>query len=260
MKVIDFHTHVVPGRYPRPPAVVRGAELARDGEDRRPAFAHDDRRAHVPRVRELLLEPERAHCTARRTGYRGAGHLAAARAAVLLAGGGCRGSADGLHERVRLRTWCSSAPTRFAGMGCVALQDPVRAVRQLEHMRKSLGLRGRARRQPREWHVAGRSEVLSGLRGGGGTRIVRVRARHQAGRCGADAGSAADAGCRRRSARDGRDDQFLHHDGHSWSISTPQARLQPRWRNDRRRRSIDSTQCGRSSSRCAWCPRRRRST
>jgi aminocarboxymuconate-semialdehyde decarboxylase len=35
-----------------------------------------------------------------------------------------------------------AAPGRFAGMGCVALQDPARAVRQLPAMRDALGLRG----------------------------------------------------------------------------------------------------------------------
>lgn len=36
----------------------------------------------------------------------------------------------------------AKAPTRFAGMGSVALQDPARAVRQLEVMKKALGLKG----------------------------------------------------------------------------------------------------------------------
>src|SRR5258708_26060074 len=36
----------------------------------------------------------------------------------------------------------NAVPQRFAGMGSVALQDPARAVRQLEHIKTSLRLRG----------------------------------------------------------------------------------------------------------------------
>src|SRR5258706_13811937 len=36
----------------------------------------------------------------------------------------------------------SAVPQRFAGMGSVALQDPARAVRQLEHIKSGLRLRG----------------------------------------------------------------------------------------------------------------------
>src|SRR5258708_12586400 len=36
----------------------------------------------------------------------------------------------------------SAVPHRFAGMGSVALQDPARAVRQLEHIKSGLRLRG----------------------------------------------------------------------------------------------------------------------
>jgi len=141
MKVIDFHTHIVPGQYPRRPAscsepswpvmekldeqrsrMVIAGKPFRTFEsfywNSAERLARLDEQGVALQVISPLLEL--------------LSYWLAADAAEVLT--------DFMNEFVS--GMVRSAPTRFAGMGCLALQNPERAVRQLEGFGKSLGLRG----------------------------------------------------------------------------------------------------------------------
>jgi len=140
MQVIDFHTHIVPGQYPARPASCD-----------EPAWPEmeklDDRRSRMmiagkpfrvfesfywnPAERIARLDKQGVTLQVISPLPELLSYWLAPDAAAALT--------DFMSEFVA--GMVRAAPTRFAGMGCLALQDPARAVRQLE-VCKSLGLRG----------------------------------------------------------------------------------------------------------------------
>jgi aminocarboxymuconate-semialdehyde decarboxylase len=141
MKVIDFHTHVVPGRYPERPQSCE--------EPNWPVMEKiDDRRSRMMIAGRVFREFESFYWNPRerlaRLDEQGIAVQVISPLPELLSYWLAVDAAEALTDFMStfVAEMVESAPTRFAGMGCVALQDPVRAVRQLEHMRKSLGLRG----------------------------------------------------------------------------------------------------------------------
>ena len=67
-------------------------------------------------------------------------------------------------------------PDRFYGLGCVPLQDPVRAAEELRLIKERFGLAGRRGRQQHQRSLSRRAPVRSVLRRGRGARTCRVRA------------------------------------------------------------------------------------
>ena len=141
MKVIDFHTHIVPGQYP-----------GRPGSCNEPSWPVmekiDDRHSRMMiagkpyRVFESFYwnSAERIE----RLDEQGIAQQVISPLPELLSYWLAADAAEALTDFMNefVAGMVRAAPTRFAGMGCLALQDPVRAVRQLEGLRKSLGLRG----------------------------------------------------------------------------------------------------------------------
>jgi aminocarboxymuconate-semialdehyde decarboxylase len=141
MKVIDFHTHIVPGRYPdRPRSCAevnwpvmekiddRRSRMVINGKPYREFesfYWNGDER--IARLDEQGIELQVISVLPELLSY-----WLEVDAAVAIT--------DFMNEFVAGMVY--SAPRRFAGMGSVALQDPARAVRQLEAMRQELGLRG----------------------------------------------------------------------------------------------------------------------
>jgi aminocarboxymuconate-semialdehyde decarboxylase len=140
MRVIDFHTHIVPGRYPERPAACDEPswpimEKVDDLHSRMMIAGRqfrvfesfywniDERIARLDEVGVALqvISPLPELLS----------YWLQADAAIALT--------DFMNDFVA--GMVRGAPTRFAGMGAVALQDPVRAVTQLAGFKK-LGLRG----------------------------------------------------------------------------------------------------------------------
>jgi aminocarboxymuconate-semialdehyde decarboxylase len=141
MKVIDFHTHIVPGQYPsRPPACTEESwPVMEKIDDRRSRMTIAGRPFRVfesfywnPAERLARLDEQDVSVQVISPLPELLSYWLAADAAEALT--------DFMNEFVS--GMVSSAPARFAGMGCVVLQNPGRAVRQLEVLKKSLGLRG----------------------------------------------------------------------------------------------------------------------
>jgi len=141
MKVIDFHTHIVPGQYPRRPASC--------SEPSWPVMEKiDDRHARMM----IAGKPFRVFESFYWNGAERIARLDEQGIALQvisplpellsywLAADAAEALTDFMNEFIS--GMVRSAPTRFAGMGCLALQEPARAVRQLEHLRNSVGLRG----------------------------------------------------------------------------------------------------------------------
>jgi len=141
MKIIDFHTHIVPGQYPPRPASCDEPSWPMmekvDDQHSRMMIAGKPYRVfesfywnsaeRIARLDEQGVTLQVISPLPELLSY----WLAPDAAAALT---------DFMNEFVA--NMVRSAPTRFAGMGCLALQDPVRAVRQIEALRKSLDLRG----------------------------------------------------------------------------------------------------------------------
>ena len=141
MRVIDFHTHIVPGRYPDRPASC--------AEPNWPVMEKiDDRRSRMVIAGRTFREFDSFYWNPgeriARLDEQGIAVQVISPLPELLSYWLAADAAEPLTDFMNgfVAEMVQSAPTRFAGMGCVALQDPPRAVRQLEHMRKSLGLRG----------------------------------------------------------------------------------------------------------------------
>lgn len=140
MKVIDFHTHIVPGRYPERPASC--------AEPNWPVMEPiDDRSARMTiagrpfRVFESFYWNPAERIA--KLDEQGIAMQVISPLPELLSYWLAADAAEALTDFMNgfVSDMVRSAPQRFAGMGCVALQEPARAVRQLEAFRK-LGLRG----------------------------------------------------------------------------------------------------------------------
>jgi len=140
MKIIDFHTHVVPNRYPDRPASI--------SEPNWPSMEKiDDRSSRMViagkqfRIFESFYwnVPERI----KRLDEVGITLQVVSPLPELLSYWLSSDAAEVLTDFMNglVADMVRAAPTRFAGLGAVALQDPARAVRQLESI-KSLGLKG----------------------------------------------------------------------------------------------------------------------
>jgi aminocarboxymuconate-semialdehyde decarboxylase len=140
MRVVDFHTHIVPGVYPARPAGVDEPNWPSmekvDDQHSRMMIAGKQFRVfesfywnaaeRVARLDELDVAVQVISPLPELLSY----WLAADAAEALT---------DFMNAFVA--EMVDSAPTRFAGMGAVALQDPTRAVKQLTCFRQ-LGLKG----------------------------------------------------------------------------------------------------------------------
>lgn len=141
MKVIDFHTHIVPGRYPDRPASISEPnwpimEKIDDLHSKMMIAGKQFRvfesfywnpAERITRLDEVGVDVQVISPLPELLSY-----WLTADAAVVIT--------DFMNEFVA--NMVATAPQRFAGMGSVALQDPPRAVHQLEFMRNSLGLKG----------------------------------------------------------------------------------------------------------------------
>ena len=141
MKVIDFHSHIVPGRYPERPASI--------AEPAWPIMEKiDDQHSRMMIAGKQFRVFESFYWNAEeRIGRLDAEGIALQVISPLpellsywLASDAAEIITSFMSEFVA--DIVRAAPTRFAGMGCIALQDPARAARQLEHMSKSLELKG----------------------------------------------------------------------------------------------------------------------
>jgi aminocarboxymuconate-semialdehyde decarboxylase len=140
MKIVDFHTHVVPSQYPdRPQSIAepnwpsmekiddRNSRMVIAGKQFRvfqSFYWNADER--IQRLDEVGVAVQVISPLPELLSY----WLSADAAEVLT---------DFMNHFIA--ELVGKAPDRFVGMGAVALQDPPRAVRQLEQL-KSLGLRG----------------------------------------------------------------------------------------------------------------------
>lgn len=141
MTIVDFHAHIVPDRYPARPAGVREpawpemvpvddslSSMTIDGREFRKFRSYywdvDER---IERMDGNGIDAEVLSPLPELLSY-----WLDADAAVALT--------DYMNEFVG--GMVEKAPGRFQGLGCVALQDPAQAVRQLERLKAGLGLKG----------------------------------------------------------------------------------------------------------------------
>src|SRR5258706_13032678 len=141
MKVIDFHSHIVPSRYPdRPPGVVEATWTSMEKID-------DTHSKLVVAGRQFRIFESFYWNVAERIGRLDQEGITVQVISPLpellsywLAPDAAEAITDFLNAFVA--DMVDAVPKRFAGMGSVALQDPARAVRQLEHIKSGLRLRG----------------------------------------------------------------------------------------------------------------------
>jgi aminocarboxymuconate-semialdehyde decarboxylase len=141
MKVIDFHTHIVPGQYPARPAALSEAAwpVMEKIDDRQVRMLIAGKPFRVfesfywdPAERLARLDEQGLTLQVISPLPELLSYWLSAEAAEALT--------DFMNEFVAAMV--RAAPQRFVGLGCVVLQNPARAVRQLEVLHKSLGLRG----------------------------------------------------------------------------------------------------------------------
>jgi aminocarboxymuconate-semialdehyde decarboxylase len=141
MKVIDFHSHIVPSRYPdRPPGVEEANWPSMEKID-------DTHSKMVIAGRQFRIFESFYWNIAERIGRLDQEGIAVQVISPLpellsywLAPDAAEAITDFMNQFVA--DMVDAVPKRFAGMGSVALQHPARAVRQLEHIKSSLRLRG----------------------------------------------------------------------------------------------------------------------
>jgi aminocarboxymuconate-semialdehyde decarboxylase len=140
MKVIDFHSHIVPSRYPdRPPGVVEANWPSMEPID-------DTHSKMVIAGRQFRIFESfywNVGERIRRLDEEGIALQVISPLPELLSYWLAPDAAESITDFMNefVAGMVAAAPERFAGMGSVALQDPARAVRQLAHL-KDLGLRG----------------------------------------------------------------------------------------------------------------------
>jgi aminocarboxymuconate-semialdehyde decarboxylase len=140
MKIIDFHTHVVPDRYPDRPASI--------SEPNWPSMEKiDDRSSRMVIAGKQFRIFESFYWNVseriKRLDEVGITLQVVSPLPELLSYWLSSDAAEALTDFMNglVADMVRAAPSRFAGLGAVALQDPARAVRQLESIR-SLGLKG----------------------------------------------------------------------------------------------------------------------
>jgi aminocarboxymuconate-semialdehyde decarboxylase len=141
MRVIDFHSHIVPGRYPAAPASCT--------EPNWPSMEKiDDQHSRMMiagrqfRVFESFYWNSAERVA--RLDEEGIAVQVISPLPELLSYWLQSDAAEAITDFMNgfVAEMVATAPNRFAGMGSVALQEPARAVRQLESLRGSLGLKG----------------------------------------------------------------------------------------------------------------------
>ena len=141
MRVIDFHSHIVPGRYPAAPDSCT--------EPNWPSMEKiDDQHSRMMIAGRQFRVFESFYWNAAeriaRLDEEGIAIQVISPLPELLSYWLAPDAAEAITDFMNgfVADMVSSAPTRFAGMGSVALQDPARAVRQLEALRGPLRLKG----------------------------------------------------------------------------------------------------------------------
>jgi aminocarboxymuconate-semialdehyde decarboxylase len=141
MKIIDFHSHVVPDRYPNRPASIT--------EPNWPSMEKiDDRSSRMVIAGKQFRVFESFYWNVderiERLDAVGVAMQVISPLPELLSYWLASDAAEALTDFMNglVADMVRAAPTRFAGMGAVALQDPARAVRQLETLKSVHGLRG----------------------------------------------------------------------------------------------------------------------
>jgi aminocarboxymuconate-semialdehyde decarboxylase len=141
MKIIDFHAHVVPNRYPDRPAAI--------AEPNWPSMEKiDDRssRMLIAGRQFRVFESFYWNVSERvaRLDEEGIAVQVVSPLPELLSYWLASEAAEALTDFMNglIAEMVRAAPTRFIGFGAVALQDPGRAVRQLQSMKSEYGLRG----------------------------------------------------------------------------------------------------------------------
>jgi aminocarboxymuconate-semialdehyde decarboxylase len=141
MRVIDFHSHIVPGRYPAAPASC--------SEPNWPSMEKiDDQHSRMMIAGRQFRVFESFYWNAAeriaRLDEEGIAVQVISPLPELLSYWLAPDAAEAITDFMNgfVADMVRSAPARFAGMGSVALQDPARAVRQLEALRGPLGLKG----------------------------------------------------------------------------------------------------------------------
>jgi aminocarboxymuconate-semialdehyde decarboxylase len=141
VNVIDFHSHIVPSRYPERPATC--------AEPNWPSMEKiDDQHSRMViagrefRVFESFYWNPAERIT--RLDEEGIAVQVISPLPELLSYWLAPDAAEAITDFMNqfVAGMVSEAPARFAGMGSVALQDPARAVQQLGVMRSALGLKG----------------------------------------------------------------------------------------------------------------------
>ena len=141
MRVIDFHSHIVPGRYPAKPAACE--------EPNWPSMEKiDDQHSRMVIAGRQFRVFESFYWNAderiARLDAEGIDVQVISPLPELLSYWLAPDAAEAITDFMNqfVADMVGTAPARFAGMGSVALQDPARAVRQLETLRSGLRLRG----------------------------------------------------------------------------------------------------------------------
>jgi aminocarboxymuconate-semialdehyde decarboxylase len=141
MKIIDFHAHVVPNRYPdRPASIV---------EPNWPSMEKiDDRSSRMVIAGRQFRVFESFYWNVAervaRLDEEGIATQVVSPLPELLSYWLAADAAEALTDFMNglIAEMVRAAPTRFMGFGAVALQDPVRAVRQLQAIKSQFGLKG----------------------------------------------------------------------------------------------------------------------
>lgn len=141
MKVIDFHSHIVPGRYPDRPAASSEASwpVMEKVDDQHSRMMIAGKPFRVFESFYWNLDERIARLDEEGIALQVISPLPEL-LSYWLQGDAAEAITDFMNGYVA--EMVGKAPTRFAGIGSVALQDPVRAIRQLEIMKKSLALKG----------------------------------------------------------------------------------------------------------------------
>jgi aminocarboxymuconate-semialdehyde decarboxylase len=141
VNVIDFHSHIVPGRYPKRPDKCT--------EPNWPAMEKiDDQHSRMMIAGRQFRVFESFYWNAderiSRLDEEGIDVQVISPLPELLSYWLAPDAAEAITDFMNqfVCDMVGKAPTRFAGMGSVALQDPDRAVRQLGEMKSALGLKG----------------------------------------------------------------------------------------------------------------------
>jgi len=141
MAVIDFHSHIVPRDYPRPPSTVEEPSWPVmepiDGRTVRMMIAGKEYR----RFGDIYWDAERRIEVLDREGI---DSQVVSPLPELLSYWLKPSAAYALTDFMNdvIAQLVQRAPARFIGVGAVALQDPDFAARQLEHFKRDFGLRG----------------------------------------------------------------------------------------------------------------------